>query len=133
MLRHSAKVFRTTRQSCLPYLPVLHTADEDGEFFEARVLQQDSVWIAEDAGRIVGFCAFRNEWLDHLYVDPAFQRRGIGRALLDLAISQNRVLNLWVFQQNLPAIAFTSRMAFVSLKIPTDPAMRNAFRMRFIG
>lgn len=107
-----ASLFRATRQTCLPYLPVLHTEDEDVEFFSAQVLVNDTVWLAERAGRIVGFCAFRDGWLNHLYIDKVSQRSGIGSNLLGIAARENDTLTLWVFQQNLSAIRFYESHGF---------------------
>ncbi len=107
-----AALFRATRQTCLPYLPVLHTADEDVEFFSAQVLVHDIVWVAERAGRIAGFCAFGNGWLNHLYVHKDFQRSGIGSKLLAIAARENDTLTLWVFQENLSAIRFYESHGF---------------------
>jgi len=96
----------------MPYLPPLHTTEEDVAYFRERVIPQDAVWLAERNG-IVGFSAFREEWLDHLYVDPAHQRTGIGSALLEIAMKEHPVLNLWVFQKNTAAIRFYERHGFV--------------------
>ena len=43
--------------------------------------------VAETDGCVAGFVAFSPEELAWLYVDPAFYRRGIGRALLRHAIA----------------------------------------------
>jgi ribosomal protein S18 acetylase RimI-like enzyme len=84
---------------------VLHTPEEDLWFFCQRVLEQCSVWVTgEDA--IDGFCAFREGWVEHLYVHPACQGRGRGTALLRIAQAKQAALRLWVFQRNLPAIGF---------------------------
>lgn len=122
-----ASLFRTTRQTCLPYLPVLHTADEDVAFFSARVLAHDTVWVAERAGRIVGFCAFGNGWLNHLYIDKDSQRSGIGSELLDIAARENDTLTLWVFQKNLSAIRFYESHGF--RLIATTDGAENEERM----
>lgn len=50
-----------------------------------------SVFVAVADGKTVGFVAIRpvaSRWeLEHLWVLPAYQRRGIGRALMERAIS----------------------------------------------
>jgi len=68
------------------------------------------------SNRIVGFCAFREGWVDHLYVHPDFARIGIGRALLNKAKRTNPQLRLWVFQRNERAMAFYSAMGFSCLE-----------------
>jgi ribosomal protein S18 acetylase RimI-like enzyme len=116
-----AALFRETRERCLPYLPMLHTPDEDAAFFAGHVLQQDTVWVAECRDDIAGFCAFGNGRLDHLYVHPSFQRSGIGSALLRIAMRECAALQLWVFQQNRSAIRFYEAHGFMLVKT-TDGA-----------
>lgn len=106
-----ARLFRTVRRVCLPYLPKLHTAAEDLGFFRGRVFAECEVWIAQ-ADAIDGFIAFRAGWVHHLYVDPARHRQGLGTALLALAMKTNAPLRLWVFQRNTGAISFYRACGF---------------------
>ena len=77
-----ALLLRRTLSEALPYLPVLHTPEEDRAFIAGHVLPTCTVWVAE-TDRIVGFIAFRSGWIDHLYVDVGHHGRGIGSALLE--------------------------------------------------
>jgi GNAT superfamily N-acetyltransferase len=61
---------------------------------------QSELWIAEVHGMPVGFAALNGDWLDHLYLAPAHQGRGIGEALLAKAKRRRSELNLRVFDQN---------------------------------
>ena len=111
-----ADVFRITRETCLPYLPILHSADEDVAYFSTQVLPRDTVWVAEANHQIVGLCAFGEGWLNHLYVAPGFQNLRIGTELLAIAIHENEILDLWVFQQNTAAIKFYESHGFTLVK-----------------
>lgn len=93
-------VFRATRESDLPYLPQLHKYHEDVDFFRERVFGTDEVVIVVEDKKIVGFCAFRDGWVDHLYVLPEYQGRGIGSVLLKKAMETYPQLQLWIFQRN---------------------------------
>ena len=106
-----ARLFRTVRRACLPYLPEMHTPDEDLGFFRDRVFAECEVWVAH-AREVDGFIAFRTGWVEHLYVDPQRQRRGVGKALLALAMKANASLQLWVFQRNIAAISFYRARGF---------------------
>ncbi|TWG89823.1 L-amino acid N-acyltransferase YncA [Nocardioides sp. J9] len=67
----------------------------------------DEVWVAEAAGRVVGYARFTRTWLDDLYVDPDHAGRGVGTALLDLVKARHpHGFGLWVFAVNTPAQAF---------------------------
>jgi ribosomal protein S18 acetylase RimI-like enzyme len=76
------------------------------------------VLVADEGGAIVAMLAHSDEggclWIDQLYVDPAFGRRGVGTALLDraLAIAGGRAVRLYSFQANTAARAFYERHGF---------------------
>lgn len=108
-----AALFRASKEAALPYLPVLHTPDEDRAFFRDQVFAVCEVWVAERDDRLAGFCAFREGWVDHLYVDQAHHREGIGSALLRAAMDRNDSLRLWTFQRNERARRFYEARGFV--------------------
>jgi GNAT superfamily N-acetyltransferase len=114
-----AAVFGAARAQ-MTYLPVLHTAEEDRAFFTDRVIGSGShdvtvVEVDVDVeGEIVAFSAVCRGWLEHLYVTPAWQGRGIGSALLARAMSEHPGgLDLWVFESNVRAAALYARSGFV--------------------
>ena len=69
------------------------------------------MWVAE-AEAIVGFIAWREGWIDHLYVDVGWTGRGIGAALLAKACEAQDKLSLWAFQRNRDALRFYRRHGF---------------------
>jgi GNAT superfamily N-acetyltransferase len=114
-----AAVFGAARAQ-MTYLPVLHTAEEDRAFFTDRVIGSGShdvtvVDVDVDVeGEIVAFSAVCRGWIEHLYVTPAWQGRGIGSALLARAMSEHPGgLDLWVFESNVRAAALYARSGFV--------------------
>jgi GNAT superfamily N-acetyltransferase len=110
-----ADVFAAARAQ-MRYLPALHSHDEHVTFFSASVLPTSRVTVAEGDGAPVAFSAVKDGWLDHLYVVPAHQGRGIGGALLGLAMSENPGgLSMWAFVANHRAIAFYERAGFVEV------------------
>jgi len=106
-----ADLFQRVRAARLPYLPVLHTPAEDVAFFGGHVMETCTVWVAE-TDRIVGFIAFREDWVDHLYVDVAHHGMGIGSALLARAMESEPALRLWNFQKNTEARRFYESNGF---------------------
>ncbi len=105
----------------MPHMPVLHTPDEDLAFYSAVVFPSAQVWLSERGGTAAGFIAFRPGWVDHLYIHPDYQRRGIGSALLAVAQSAEQFLRLWTFQCNLPARRFYEGHGF-QIERATDGA-----------
>jgi ribosomal protein S18 acetylase RimI-like enzyme len=110
-----AAVFGAAR-SKMRFLPQLHSQEEHVAFFSHVVLPTSRVTVADAAGEIVGFSAVRDGWLDHLYVTPARQGRGIGGALLAQAMRESRGgLTLWAFVANDRALALYRRAGFVEV------------------
>ena len=117
-----AALSRITRKHSLPYLPDLHSAEEDVEFFTNRVFAANTVLAALDAAnRIVGFIAFGEGWVNHLYVLPDFQGLGIGGQLLQRAKEEVTCLKLWTFQRNQRALRFYESRGFLAVR-QTDGA-----------
>lgn len=115
-----AHVLRTSFRHTYPTFPELHTDDEDREFFTNVVFPKNAIYIAEDAsGKIVGFIAFNDEFIDHLYLLPEVQRQGIGSMLIQHALEHSDHLKLWTFQENTASIAFYQKHGFTPI-LETD-------------
>jgi ribosomal protein S18 acetylase RimI-like enzyme len=69
------------------------------------------MWVAAKDS-LVGFCARRPGWIEHLYVDPGHQGRGLGCAFIAKAMEKHAELRLWVFQKNAAAIRFYEARGF---------------------
>ena len=111
-----AALFRLSRETAMPYLPALHAPEEDRAFFADRVFVECEVWVADCDGELAGMCAFREGWVDHLFVHPEHQRAGIGAALLRKATDANERLQLWAFQRNENARCFYESQGFRLVK-----------------
>jgi len=120
-MRAAAVVHREARHEATPWLAALHTPEEDRWYFEQRVLPACRLWGALDQAELVGIIAFRDDWIDHLYILPKAQGRGIGTELLTLAQSSFDRLHLWTFQRNRQARLFYEARGF-ALARETDGA-----------
>ena len=107
-----AKLHRFSFFDAMPHMPVLHTPEEDLNFYSTVVFPNTEIWISERSGHVAGFISFRSGWIEHLYVHPDHQGAGIGSALLALAQSAQHSLRLWTFQCNLGARRFYERHGF---------------------
>lgn len=116
-----AVLLRTTFRVSLPFLPELHTAEQDLAFIQVKVLVEDTVWVAEAQGEVAGFIAYREGWIDHLYVHPDYQGQGIGPMLLGKALEDPKPRRLWTFQQNARARSFYEARGFRPIQF-TDGA-----------
>ncbi|HWF02024.1 MAG TPA: GNAT family N-acetyltransferase [Caulobacteraceae bacterium] len=93
-----------------------HTPQDDLRHFGAAV-DRGPVWVAEAAGEIVGFCAARRGWIDHLYVDHAWHGRGVGQDLLKATLRRRRRVRLWTFQVNTRSRRFYRLQGFCEIRV----------------
>jgi putative acetyltransferase len=66
-----------------------------------------------DGNELTGIIAFREGWIDQLYVLPSSQGQGVGTALLRVAQGLHGKLRLWTFRRNLAARRFYEGHGFV--------------------
>jgi putative acetyltransferase len=115
-----AAVFGAARAR-MTYLPALHTAEEDRAFFSEQLERYASV-VALAGEAVVGFAIHGEGWLQHLYVSPEHQARGLGAELLERVKSRAPGgLQLWAFAPNSGARRFYERYGFVVVET-TDGA-----------
>jgi GNAT superfamily N-acetyltransferase len=70
---------------------------------------------------MTGLIAFRNDWIEQLYVLPQMQGQRVGTALLDVAKHASDRLQLWTFQRNAQARRFYEARGFAVVE-QTDGA-----------
>lgn len=102
----AAQVHRIAFDQAMPWLVGLHTPEEDRWFYRERVFATCRVWGRFDNEVLSGIIAFRDGWVEQLYVLPAAQGRGVGTELLDVAKRACGRLELWTFQRNVTARLF---------------------------
>ena len=111
-----ARIHRQARIVAMPWLPLLHTSEEDLAWMTNVVLPQQEVWVAVGTDAI-GLIAFTDHSVEHLYVDPPAWRTGAGSALLARAKErQPEGFRLWTFQRNAMARAFYRKHGLVELR-----------------
>lgn len=117
-------LWRISREKSLPefQLEKGHFFYEDRNYFQNYVLKNNRVWVVELANRQVGFMAMNKDFVDQLYIDPDYQRRGIGKILLDFAREQSPD-HLWLYtlQVNVNARAFYEKNGFIAEKFGISP------------
>ncbi len=113
-----------------PYVRVHqeHSLEDARRFFRDTVLAECRVWVAERLCQPAGLLALRDSWIRQLAVFPAFQRHGVGTALLQTARAHSPgQLQLFTFRRNVAARAFYERRGFsavafgVSLAPESEP------------
>jgi len=100
-----------------------HIFDEDQAYFRNVILVNNSVWVAVIDEKAVAFMAISGEFIDQLFFDPEYQRRGFGLALLEHArrLSPNH-LWLYTLQINTGGRVFYEKNGFKAVKFGISPA-----------
>jgi GNAT superfamily N-acetyltransferase len=108
----AAGVHRAAFDHALPWLAGLHTPEEDRWFYRERMFKTCTLWGAFDRDVITGMIAFRDGWIEQLYVLPEAQGQGVATELLDVAKRASKRLQLWTFQRNASARRFYEARGF---------------------
>ena len=117
----AARVHRSSFDHALPWLTGLHTPEEDRWFYRERMFKTCALWGAFDDNVMTALIAFRDDWIEQLYVLPEAQGQGVGAELLDVAKRASERLQLWTFQRNARARRFYEARGFVLVE-QTDGA-----------
>lgn len=86
------------------------------------VIGRADAWVADLDGTVVGLMVLDHDtpgrgWIDQLYIDPAWQRRGLGRQFVDIAGQRLADgVQTWVGAANVDALAFFARHGFDNLE-----------------
>lgn len=105
--------FLTARAVCLPYLPLLHAADDSREFFRGVLGSAEALVSLDREDGVAAFIVWRAGWVEHLYVHPDRHGAGHGSGILsDVQRRHPEGLQLWLFQRNATARRFYERRGF---------------------
>jgi GNAT superfamily N-acetyltransferase len=112
-----ADIDLAARTEALPTVRWAHTPDEVRGWIANVLLPGGDVWVAEEAGVVVGYLALEDDLVAQLYLRPGYWRRGIGTALMQHAKRlRPDGLRLWCFQVNARARAFYAAQGFVAVE-----------------
>jgi GNAT superfamily N-acetyltransferase len=113
----AAEVWLRSRHAAVPVVPApVHTDAEVRHHFQTVVVPTRETWLAVVGEAVVGVMVLDGDEVDQLYVDPDWQRRGVGSTLLQLAQARRPGgLALWTFQSNGPARRFYERHGFLAV------------------
>ena len=79
-------------------------------------LPNAETWVLENNGTAIGFTALIGNEIGGLFLNPAFHRRGFGRALVDHAFKLKGSLKVEVFEKNSAGRQFYDAYGFAETK-----------------
>jgi len=123
-LEDVVRVWHATKRDTYDFIPQERdrTVDEDRAFFQSVIQPSCGLWVALEDGRVLGFLALRQSYVDRLYVHPDAQRRGVGSALLQHAIALcPSGIELHTHVRNGKARAFYEKEGLVAVKFGISP------------
>ncbi len=119
-------LWHETNRASYPYVQLQqeHTLVDARRYFRDNILADCRVWIAESSGhQYLGLLALDSSWIRQLTVFRAFQRQGIGTALLQQARRHSPgQLRVYTFQRNMAARAFYEQHGFKAVALGMSPA-----------
>jgi ribosomal protein S18 acetylase RimI-like enzyme len=119
------RAWRRSRDATQPWLEarMSYPPDQDLAFFRDVIARESEVWVAAEAGAVLGLLALHDGFIEQLYVDPAAWRRGVGRDLLAHAMELFPAgLSLHTHQKNQRARAFYERFGFQPVAFGVSPS-----------
>lgn len=116
--RPIAELIKQAKADAMPWLPVVHSLEEDVAWVSAVLLPEHRVRVAAvRSDHIVGVVAARPGWIDQLYVATPHRRSGLGSLLLADALDEQRgAVRLWVFARNAAARHFYESRGFHAVR-----------------
>ncbi len=100
------------------FLPADHWRAMEPEIRELMSVAE--MWVVEEGGEVVAFMALLDDLIGGLFTLPAYQGKGYGRALIELAAANHDSLFIEVFAANERALAFYRRCGFVDHETRVD-------------
>jgi ribosomal protein S18 acetylase RimI-like enzyme len=123
-LERATDVWVRSRWDAEPWLEerMGYTREKNLEHFEQVIARENAIWLALRGERLVGLLAYREGYVDQLFVEPRDQRTGVGRALLEKAKELSpEQLELYTHQRNARARAFYESQGFEPVAFGTSP------------
>ncbi|MFW8596256.1 GNAT family N-acetyltransferase [Cribrihabitans neustonicus] len=108
-------IWRSASAQAHPFLSAEQTAQAETMIRET-FLPMAETWLACPGGTPAGFIALIGEEAGGLFVLPGFQGLGLGRALLDHALTRRSRLELDVFTENQRALQFYCHYGFAKVE-----------------
>ncbi|MGN0106517.1 MAG: GNAT family N-acetyltransferase [Hominilimicola sp.] len=93
------------------------------DYVKEKYIDEKDTFVCMEDGKIIAFtCVSSDNKIEGLFVDPAYQNRGIGTEIIDFLKSEYSILHIEVYARNRKALAFSTRLGFL-----IDGAIRHEY------
>ena len=89
---------------------------KENKAFVRAALPKATLILAEEEDQIIGFLGLMDNYIAGIFIKKAFQGKGIGQKLLQVAKEEQDLLSLAVYRKNQAAYAFYQKQGFVQQK-----------------
>ncbi len=94
---------------------------------EEAIRQIEILWVVEDENVRIGFMGIQSGKIEMLFLHPDYFRKGIGRMLIQKAVSEAGVEYVDVNEQNPSAVRFYERTGFRTFRRDSADDQGNPF------
>ncbi|MCC8161415.1 MAG: GNAT family N-acetyltransferase [Oscillospiraceae bacterium] len=84
------------------------------DFVKEKYINESDTFVYIEDGKIAGFTGVSpDNMIMGLFVDPNFQNRGIGTAIINYLKSKYSLLHIEIYARSRKALAFSTKLGFV--------------------
>ena len=94
---------------------------------EEAIRQIETLWVVEYDDVRIGFMGIQSDKIEMLFLHPDYFRKGIGRMLIQKAVSEADVQYVDVNEQNPAAVKFYEKMGFRTCRRDSTDDQGNPF------
>lgn len=85
-----------------------------------ELIPNAEIWVYTIDDNIVGFIGLNENYIEGIFVDHNYHKKGIGTELLRKVMKKNRELSLRVYEKNKVAISFYNKNLFKIIEKDVD-------------
>ncbi len=94
--------------------------EDDIQYYKPLILNEYlkavTLFCTRDQNEITGFLGLDDDKVEMLFIRPDYRGKGVGKALLDFAITEKKARKVDVNEQNKQAVGFYEHLGFKTVK-----------------
>jgi putative acetyltransferase len=123
--------WRLSSELAHPFL-TQESLDQESDNVRNVYMSLAETWVTEVNDHVVGFISLIENEIGGLFLDPTYHRRGFGRAMVDMAVSEKGALLVEVFKENSIGRGFYNSYGFLKVdEFVHEASGQTTFRMSY--